>query len=295
MACVWCTSTKADFLIALAKALLCSRLAVISYRQTIRLMKRNIVISGASSGIGLGIAKRFVEAGDTVFNLDVKAPEKKSIQNIESKEGGSVATAFNFIECDMRDHQQVTKAINDIAKKHTIDVVVSNAGIHYSASIEETTEEDFMSVFNLNVKGAYSMVKAALFSMKKQQKGVVLFVGSDQSIIGKPSSFAYNLSKHCLASMAKTTALDYAQFNIRANVLCPGTIETPLYHSAIRAYCDKSGADINQVHKEEAAMQPLGRIGQVDEVASLAFFLASDEASFITGSAYSIDGGYTAK
>ena len=101
------------------------------------------------------------------------------------------------------------------------------------------------------------------------------------------------MSKAALASLAKTTALDYAKYQIRANAICPGTIETPLYHKAINSYVAKSGADINQVHAEEAALQPIGRLGQASEVAALAYFLASDEAKFITGSLQVIDGGYT--
>ena len=93
--------------------------------------------------------------------------------------------------------------------------------------------------------------------------------------------------------MAKTTALDYASYNIRANAVCPGTIETPLYHSAIDKYCASSGADKAQVHAAEAALQPLGRLGQPEEVAQLVLFLASDKAGFITGSLQVIDGGYT--
>jgi NAD(P)-dependent dehydrogenase (short-subunit alcohol dehydrogenase family) len=165
--------------------------------------------------------------------------------------------------------------------------------MHFSASIENTSESDFTKVFNLNVKGAYLVTQAVLPYMKQQQNGVILYIGSDQSTVGKSNSFIYNISKHALASMAKTTALDYASFNIRANTLCPGTIETPLYHKAINAYCEKSGADPILVHAQEAALQPLKRIGQPDDVAAMALFLASNDAAFITGSLQAIDGGYT--
>jgi NAD(P)-dependent dehydrogenase (short-subunit alcohol dehydrogenase family) len=254
-------------------------------------MKRNIVISGASSGIGLAIAQRFIQSGDCVFNLDIKPPIDATIEKLDTY------VSNTYVECDLRDHDQVVKAIGMIESRHPINVLISNAGMHYSANIENTSEEDFMSVFNLNVKGAYSMTQAALSGMRVRKKGVILFIGSDQSLVGKPSSFAYNLTKHCLSSMAKTTALDYANYNIRANVLCPGTVDTPLYQKAISAYCAKNtdAVNIDEVHKEEALMQPLGRIGKPEDVAALAFFLASDEASFITGSAYSVDGGYTAK
>ncbi len=113
--------------------------------------------------------------------------------------------------------------------------------------------------------------------------------------MGKRNSFAYNLSKAALASMAKTTALDYAEFGIRANAVCPGTIETPLFHSAIDNYCANTGANKDEVVAEESALQPLGRLGQPEDVANLVAFLVSEDASFITGSLQVIDGGYTAQ
>lgn len=239
-------------------------------------MKKTLIITGASSGIGLAIAKRFEAANYNVHNIDIT----------QGKCG-------HYHHCDVTQAQQVKACIEEIASAGSIDVLISNAGMHFSGAIENTSESDFSKVFDLNVKGAYLVTQAVLPFMKKQQNGVILFIGSDQSTVGKSNSFVYNLSKHALASMAKTTALDYAAYNIRANTLCPGTIETPLYHKAINAYCEKSGADISAVHAEEAALQPLGRIGQPDDVAALALFLASDDASFITGSLQAIDGGYT--
>jgi NAD(P)-dependent dehydrogenase (short-subunit alcohol dehydrogenase family) len=129
--------------------------------------------------------------------------------------------------------------------------------------------------------------------MKAHQAGSIIVISSDQALIAKTNSFAYNLSKTAISSIAKTTALYYAKFNIRANAVCPGTIETPLYHKAIDSYCERSGADKQKVHGEEAALQPLGRLGQPEEVAELVLFLASDKAKFITGSLQVIDGGYT--
>ena len=131
--------------------------------------------------------------------------------------------------------------------------------------------------------------------MKANKNGAIILMSSDQALIAKHNSFAYNLSKAALASIAKTTALDYANFNIRANAVCPGTIETPLYHQAIDKYVKSSGADKDKVHQEEASLQPLNRLGQPEEVAELVLFLASDKAKFITGSLQVIDGGYTAQ
>ena len=241
-------------------------------------MKKVCIVTGGSSGIGLSIVKLFLAKNYQVFNLDI-----------------TVSTVGNFYHCDITDVRQVNEVIEHIAKKHRIDVLVSNAGIHFSGSIENTSEAELDRVFNINVKGAYAAVKAVLPAMKTQKDGAIILMSSDQALIAKHNSFAYNLSKAALASMAKTTALDYAQFNIRANAVCPGTIETPLYHQAINNYCEKSGANKADVHVEEAALQPLGRLGQAEEVAELVYFLASDKAKFITGSLQVIDGGYTAQ
>jgi len=241
-------------------------------------MKKTCIITGGSSGIGLAIVKIMLANDYEVFNLDLAA----------SKYG-------QFRQCDVTNHQQVKQIITDIAATNSIDVLVSNAGIHYSGTLENTPPEDFERVFSINVKGAYNAVQSVLPTMKAQENGAIILVGSDQCLVGKPNSFAYNLSKASLASMAKTTALDYAKFNICVNAVCPGTIETPLYHNAIDNYCDKSGADKAAIHREEAALQPLNRIGQPEEVAELVLFLASDKAKFITGSLQVIDGGYTAQ
>ena len=239
-------------------------------------MKKTCIVTGGSSGIGLSIVQLFLANDYQVFNLD-----------LQSSEYGE------FRQCDITNLEQVTQIIDDIAAQHALDVLVSNAGIHLSATIENTSEEQLDKLFSINVKGAYAATKAVLPSMKANQNGAIIYIASDQAIVGKTNSFAYNLSKAALGSMAKTTALDYAGFNIRANAVCPGTIETPLYHTAIDNYCEKSGANKDEIHQEEAKLQPLGRLGQPEEVAELVLFLASDKAKFITGSLQVIDGGYT--
>jgi hypothetical protein len=182
---------------------------------------------------------------------------------------------------------------NILTETGRIDVLVSNAGRHLSADIEATDEATLDKLLALNVKGAYAALQAVLPQMRQQHAGAIILIASDQALIAKKNSFAYNLTKHALASMAKTTALDYARFSIRVNAVCPGTIETPLFHQAIDRYCANSGADKAAVVADEAAQQPLGRLGQPEEVAALVAFLASDNARFITGSLQLIDGGYT--
>ncbi|MBB1451482.1 SDR family oxidoreductase [Pseudoalteromonas sp. SG43-1] len=242
-------------------------------------MSKVVVVTGGTKGIGLAVVKRLLSNGYKVHNLDIE-PSETGI----------------FHQCDVSDVSAVQSCINAICEQSKrIDVLVSNAGKHLSANIESTDEQTLDALFALNVKGAYAAVQSVLPSMKAQNSGAIILVASDQAIIGKQNSFAYNLTKHALASMAKTTALDYASFNIRVNAVCPGTIETPLFHNAIDAYCAKSGANKAEIVAEEASLQPLNRLGQADEVAALVSFLASDDASFITGSLQSIDGGYTAQ
>ncbi|MBH0089565.1 SDR family NAD(P)-dependent oxidoreductase [Pseudoalteromonas sp. NSLLW218] len=242
-------------------------------------MSKVAVVTGGTKGIGLAVVKRLLNNGYEVHNLDIELSE-----------------IGIFHQCDVSDVLAVRNCINAICEQsQRIDVLVSNAGKHLSANIESTDEQTLDALFALNVKGAYAAVQSVLPSMKAQNSGAIILVASDQAIIGKQNSFAYNLTKHALASIAKTTALDYASFNIRANAVCPGTIETPLFHNAIDAYCAKSGANKAEIVAEEASLQPLNRLGQADEVAALVSFLASDDASFITGSLQSIDGGYTAQ
>lgn len=237
-----------------------------------------LILTGGSSGIGLAIAEMFSAHGYHVCNLDIQP-----------------SPVGEYFECDMTDFTQVTETVRNIAQQHTIKALICNAGIHVSASILDTPPELLDKVLAINVKGAYAATQAVLPFMQEQQDGAIVYIASDQSVIGKTHSFAYNLSKHALASMAKTTALDFAKDNIRANALCPGTIDTPLYQNAIHRYCKDTGADPKDIHAEEAACQPLNRIGTAKEVASFALYLASPEASFITGSLQMMDGGYTAR
>lgn len=241
------------------------------------------VVTGGSVGIGLAVCKKFAASGYQVLNLDVAEPQADH-------------SNISWQQCDVTNATQVQDAIHRCVAQHgRLDVLVSNAGIHVSATIEETDEALLDKVFSINVKGAYHAVQAVLPQMKSQQRGTIVLMSSDQALVGKRNSFAYNLSKAALASMARTTALDYASYGIRANAVCPGTIETPLFHNAIDRYVAEAGANKQQVVAAEAAEQPLGRLGTPEEVAELVYFLGSDKAGFITGSLHSIDGGYTAQ
>ncbi|AFS36135.1 SDR family NAD(P)-dependent oxidoreductase [Alteromonas macleodii] len=241
------------------------------------------IVTGGSLGIGFAVCKLFSQNGYQVINLDIRDFEQ-ALPNAIWK------------PCDVSVVRNIEAAVNEVISSYQrIDALVCNAGIHVSATIEDTDEALLDKVLNLNVKGAYGAIKSCLPTMKEQGSGAIVVMGSDQSFIGKRNSFAYGVSKGALASMAKTTALDYAPYNIRVNAVCPGTIETPLFHNAIDNYVARSGADKIEVVAEEAAAQPIGRLGQPEDVAELTYFLCSNKASFITGSLYAVDGGYTAQ
>ncbi|QGP49498.1 Cyclopentanol dehydrogenase [Piscirickettsia salmonis] len=238
-----------------------------------------VVVTGGSMGIGLAVVKKFLQKKAIVYNLD-----------LQSGESG------RYLSCDVSDSQQVSRAIHEVIRQEgRVDILVSNAGVHFSATIENSAEADYQRVMDINVKGTFFSVQAVIAQMRQQKSGNIVLLSSEQAFVGKPNSSLYGMSKAAIASLARTTALDYAKFNVRVNAVCAGTIETPLYHQAIDNYCHRTGANLTQVHQEEAALQPLGRIGRPEEVAELVYFLASEKAAYITGSLQVIDGGYTTR
>lgn len=243
---------------------------------------KTVVISGGSSGIGLEVIKKFLGCHYQVYNLDVIEAEFKHPH-------------LHFIFCDVSLVSHLKLASEMISQKTPcIDVLVSNAGIHFSANILTISEEDFSRVFGINIKGAVFFTKYFLPLLLNNKKGSLIYVGSDQSFIAKKNSSLYGASKAALVNLTKSMALDFANQGIRANLVAAGTIDTPLYRAAISRYSERSGLALSSIHQQEEALQPLGRLGQAHEVADLIYFLSSDEAQFITGAVIPIDGGYTA-
>lgn len=241
------------------------------------------VITGGATGIGCATVNTFILHGFKVYVLDIIPYEGKS---------GSVEN----IKCDVTDISAINKAIEKIiAQDKKIDVLISNAGVHLSANIENTSEEDYNRVLDVNFKGSFFLLKAVLPHMRKQNSGAIVLVGSDQCTVGKPNSAIYGATKAAIGQLTKSTALDYAKYGIRVNCVATGTIDTPLYRNAIEKYSKKSGISIEKIEEEEAMLQPLGRVGNASEVADLIYFLCSNAAGFMTGGLYPIDGGYTAR
>lgn len=242
------------------------------------------VISGGSSGIGLACVNKFLQNDYLVYNFDVM---EKNLSH----------SNYRLIKTDVRDSNQIRQSVAQvITEMNKIDTIIASAGKHLSATIEHTSDEELMELMNLNLFGAYWLIQAAIPHLKKQGSGsTIITIGSDQSTIAKINSSVYGMTKAALASLTKSIALDYAKFNIRANCIGAGTIDTPLYRTAIKKYSEKSGIPLAQIEKTEAELQPIGRLGRAEEIAELAFFLSQDTTSFITGALIPIDGGYTAR
>ncbi|MCP4476358.1 MAG: SDR family oxidoreductase [Gammaproteobacteria bacterium] len=245
----------------------------------------NVIITGGSKGIGAATAKLFAQQEEikNIFILDLVEPEYTLEQ-------------VTYFPCDMSQPSSIEEAVKKIfAEEEKIDSVVSNAGIHFSATIEETTLDDYHRVLNTNLTGTFWLLKSLLPTMRQQQGGSIVLLGSDQTLIGKPRSAAYGISKSAIGYLTKSVALDYAKYGIRINCVCAGTINTPLLRDAMEKHHFRSGVSMIEIEKEEARAQPLNRVGSPEEVANLIFFLCSDKASYMTGSLVAIDGGYTCR
>jgi len=240
-----------------------------------------VVITGATTGIGRATMELLRERGGAVYNLDIQ-PDG--------------CPGDYFVSCDITDHASITAAIDQIVTvEGKIDALFANAGVHLFANLEETTIEEFETVLSINLKGVFYTLKAVIPVMKNQRNGVILLIGSDQTLIGKGRSSVYGLTKGAIGQLAKSTAIDYAPFNIRVNCLCAGTTETPLLAKAVQRYHKLSGISEEEIKVALDHAQPIPHVARPEEIAKVACFLLSEESSYMTGSLVAADGGYTAQ
>jgi len=193
-----------------------------------------------------------------------------------------------FYHCDISDYEQVDKIINKVSTNGSIDILVNNAGVAHVGNIENTSEEDLDKLYQVNIKGVFNCTKSVVSDMKVQG-GVILNLASIASSVGIADRFAYSMTKGAVLTMTYSIAKDYLDYNIRCNCISPGRVHTPFVDNFIaNNYPGKE----REMFEKLSKTQPIGRMGKPEEIANLALFLCSDEAGFITGSDYHIDGGF---
>jgi NAD(P)-dependent dehydrogenase (short-subunit alcohol dehydrogenase family) len=250
------------------------------------LKKKVSVVTGAGSGIGKAIALRFAAQGATVCLLDRDADGVDKTQSeISSGHGNSEAFVM-----DVTKQSDVVSIFNAIkAKYNSVDILVNSAGIAHIGKIENTSEADLDRVYSVNVKGTYNTMFAAATIMKQQKAGVILNLASVASSVGIPDRFAYSMSKGAVLMMTLSVAKDYIKDGIRCNCISPARVHSPFVDGFLKANYPGQEAEM---FEKLSKTQPIGRMAKPEEIANLALYLCSDEASFITGSDYPIDGGF---
>jgi NAD(P)-dependent dehydrogenase (short-subunit alcohol dehydrogenase family) len=250
------------------------------------LQGKNAVITGGGSGIGQAIALTFAENGADVRILELN--EESARHTLEQiRAAGGNARVFTGNVADQKQMMSLMQQI--IAQDGRLDILVNCAGIAHVGKLDQTAEADFDRIFAVNVKGIYNCMYAAIGQMLQQGGGVILNMASVASSVGIPDRFAYSMSKGAVVTMTLSVARDYIDKNIRCNCISPARVHTPFVDGFLaKNYPGKEKEMFDQLSKT----QPIGRMAEPKEVAALALFLCSDEAEFITGCDYPVDGGF---
>lgn len=244
-----------------------------------------MLITGGGSGIGAAISKLFAKQGASVFILDVdEVGALDTVNKILAKNGIAA-----FTKCDISNQLAVDDAIKYIiSESGSINIVINNAGVAHVGNVETTLASDVDRLLGVNVKGVYHVMQAAIPYMK-EKGGVILNMASVASSVGLADRFAYSMTKGAVVGITLSVAKDYIKHNIRCNCISPARVHTPFVDGFIaKNYPGKEA----EMFKALSDSQPIGRMGQPEEIAFLALYLCSDEASFVTGCDYPIDGGF---
>jgi len=247
-----------------------------------KLNEKIAVVTGSGSGIGKAVALLFAKQGAQVHVIDLNEEACNATVKEIQQTGGK---AFAHV-CNVAEQQQVKEIFSKIGK---VDILVNSAGVSHVGNVENTTETDFDRLYNVNVKGVYNCLQAGVTIMKKNKSGVILNLASIANNIGLADRFAYSMSKGAVYAMTLSVAKDYIHEGIRCNCISPARVHTPFVDDFIKKnYPGKEKEMFEKLSKS----QPIGRMAKPEEIASLILFLCSNEAAFITGCDYPIDGGF---
>jgi NAD(P)-dependent dehydrogenase (short-subunit alcohol dehydrogenase family) len=247
---------------------------------------KTALVTGAGSGIGKSISTLFAAQGARVAVVDLQEGAAQETAAAITAAGGKAA-AFR---CDISEAAQVAATFDaaEAALGGGVGILVNNAGIAHIGTLESTSEADFDRICRVNIKGAFLCSQAAITRMVPRGGGVILNMASIAALIGIPERFAYSVSKGAIVTMTYSIAIDYMKKGIRCNCICPARIHTPFVDGFVaRSYPGREREMLQKLHE----YQPIGRMGKPEEVAALALYLCSDEAAFVTGAAYPLDGG----
>ncbi len=243
------------------------------------------IVTGGGSGIGQAIALRFAAHGAAVRVLDVN--EKAAAATCKQIEAAGGAASAHL--CDVTTQAEVKARFEELFRQERVDILVNNAGVSHIGTVASTTEDDFDRVLRVNVKGFYNCMHAAVGHMKDSGGGVILNMASIAGSAGLADRFAYSMSKGAVIAMTYSVARDYLAHKIRCNCISPARVHTPFVDGFLQKTYPGREAEM---FEKLAKSQPIGRMAEPREVASLALFLCTDEAAFITGVDYPIDGGF---
>jgi NAD(P)-dependent dehydrogenase (short-subunit alcohol dehydrogenase family) len=245
-----------------------------------QLTNKAALVTGAGSGIGAAIAERFALAGARVFVTDINVTAaNETAERIAKARGSAVVMAL-----DVTDEGGCRATA---ATTGPVDILVNNAGIGHVGTALTTEGADLDRLYGINVRGVLNVTKAFLPQMISRRAGVIINMASVAGLVGIRDRVAYCTTKFAVVGLTKSMALDHAADGVRINCICPARVETPWIAARLREYPDPERA-----YQEMAATQSVGRMGRPEEIAAAALYLASDEASFVTGSAFAIDGGW---
>ena len=244
---------------------------------------KQAIVTGAGSGIGRAVALMLAHQGATVHVVDIQEDQAKAVaEEIGSAGGKAVAKAV-----DVSDQGKVDALFADIPR---LDILINSAGVSHIGTAESTSEADFDRLYRVNVKGVYNCLRAAIPILKKSGSAVIINVCSIAATLGIPDRFAYSMTKGAVYSMTLSVARDYLKDHIRCNCISPARVHTPFVDGFLKKnYPGKE----QEMFEKLSKTQPIGRMAKPEEVAGLILYLCSDEAGFITGCDYPIDGGFT--
>ncbi|MFK7982558.1 MAG: SDR family NAD(P)-dependent oxidoreductase [Saprospiraceae bacterium] len=255
-------------------------------KQLFSLKNKVAIVTGGGKGIGESICKIFAQQGATVHILDKDKDNGLRVSmQIKNKKGKA-----NFHHIDLTKHKKLGKLFKQIYKKEgSLDILVNNAGIAHIGDVEKTTPDDLDKLYAVNVKSVYSCLHYGVKYMKKSGGGSIVNLASIASVIGLADRFAYSATKGAIYTMTFSIAKDYINDRIRCNAVGPARVHTPFVDGYLKQHYPGKEKEMFETLSKT---QPIGRMGKPDEVAQLITYLCSEEAGFVTGSFYPIDGGF---